>query len=91
MRTTVDIDARVLARAKRLAAAQGRTLGTLVSDALSAYLGAKQGAPQDPPFDLLVRGTPAARFPTREDIAAIEDEDDVASLGMPEVRRRAAP
>lgn len=91
MRTTVDIERRLLERAKRLAASQHRTLGALVGDALAAYLGAVRGPSTDPPFELLVRGKPTAHFPSREDILAAEEEDDAASLGVPRSKRRAAP
>ncbi|MCA9591808.1 MAG: hypothetical protein KC776_00815 [Myxococcales bacterium] len=90
MRTTVDIDARILERAKQLARAEGRTLGALVSDALSAYLGAKRSAAKDARFQLLVRGDPSARFPSAEEVRAVEEDEDAASLGIPQVRRNAA-
>jgi hypothetical protein len=91
MRTTVDIDPCLLARAKRLAAAQRRTLGAVLGDALTAYLDARGTAAADSPFELLVRGDPKGRFPTLADIAAAQERGDVAALGIPRKTWRAAP
>jgi hypothetical protein len=91
VRTTVDIDPRLLAKAKQLAAEQGRTLGAVVGEALSAYLASRSAAVADPPFKLLVRGRPHGRFPTPADVAAIEEEDEVAALAILRKGRRAAP
>jgi predicted transcriptional regulator len=91
VRTTVDIDPRLLARAKQLAAEQRRTLGAVVGDALSAYLASRSAAVADPPFKLLVRGRPNGRFPTPAEVAAIEEEEDIAALAIPRKARRAAP
>jgi len=58
MKTTLDIDDRLLARAKRHASAQGTTLRAVVEDALRARLAARPEATQryrfSPPT---VRGT----------------------------------
>lgn len=91
MRTTVDIDATVLNRARRASLRERRTLGSLVSDALSAYLGAHARSQKDPPFDLLVRGSAGARFPTPEEVTAIEDGEELATLRIRRRRSRAAP
>lgn len=89
MRTTVDIDDRVLERAKRVATGTGQTLGALVSTALGAYLAAR--APRkDEPFELIVRGRPGGRSPSTEEIAGAEQDDDMASLGMARPSSRAA-
>lgn len=90
MRTTVDVETRVLERAKRLARRQGRTLGAVVSDALRAYLGAKKTAAREAPFEVLVRGRPGAHAPTAEEMAAVEDAEQAASLGGVPRGRRAA-
>jgi hypothetical protein len=89
MRTTVDIDEAVLDRAKLYAAANAKTLGTVVTDALAAYLATSQ-ATADEPFELVVRGRPGARFPSAREIAEIEAEEDVAALQVQRRRRRAA-
>jgi hypothetical protein len=91
MRTTVDLDARLLAQAKRVAGEQRRTLSAVVGDALAAYFGSRRSAAKDPPFSLLVRGTPGGRFPTAAELAAVEEEEDAAALAIPRKDRRAAP
>jgi hypothetical protein len=91
MRTTVDIDPVVLDRAKALALQERRTLGAVLGDALSAYLGRRRETPQDPPFELIVRGSARARFPSPEDLLAQDDEEDAARLRMPSGKRRVAP
>lgn len=90
MRTTVDIDPAVLERAKQLAVKERRTLGSVLSDALAAYLGTKRRPAKDPAFDLIVRGRTDARFPTPAEIAAIEEEEETAALGVSRGRGRAA-
>lgn len=89
MRTTVDIDERILERAKRHAAASGQTLGALVTAALGAFL-AGRAQRADPPFELIVRGTPGARCPTPEEMAGLDEDEDVAALRVPGQGRRAA-
>jgi predicted transcriptional regulator len=91
MRTTVDLEPRLLERAKRLAVGQGRTLSAIVGEALASYLASRQIASKDPPFELLVRGRAGARFPSPGEMAALEEEEDVASLRIPRKRGRAAP
>ena len=88
MRTTVDLDEAVLKRAKRLADSENRTLGSLVGDALVAYLGRRKPPAKDPPFELIVRGKPRARFPTPGELAEVDDEEDIAGLQIPGVHRR---
>lgn len=91
MRTTVDLEEGMLERAKELALKERRTLSAVLADALSAYLGSKRLRPKQREFELLVRGRPKGRFPTPGEIAAVEEEEDVAALAMPRARRRAAP
>lgn len=83
VRTTVDLDDAVLERAKRRASSEKRTLGALVTEALSAYLSVGKKPTKDTPFELIVRGSRRGRFPTRAELAAVEDEEDLASLKMP--------
>lgn len=90
MRTTVDLDLGLLETARRLALKERRTLGAVLSDALTAYLGVRRQAAKEPPFELLVRGKPEGRFPTPADIAALEDTEDAASLRLPVRRPRAS-
>lgn len=55
-RTTVDIDAPVLAELKRRARRDGATLGRLVSDLLAQALGRTRGRPPAPaPFEWVAR------------------------------------
>jgi len=91
MRTTIDLDPALIERAKRLALKDGRTLSALVNRALAAYLGARKGTSKSEPFELIVRGTPGARFPTPADLAAVEEDEDVESLRIQRARGRAAP
>lgn len=89
MRTTVDIDPAVLERAKKLAFRERRTLGSVLSDALAAYLGRRRATSKDPPFDLLVRGSPRGRFPTADELLALDEEEDASRLRIPRTKRRA--
>ena len=91
MRTTVDLDPAVLERAKRLARQENRTLGSVVSDALAAYVSKRPHRSTDPPFELVVRGSRGARFPSSEEIAQVEQEEDASALRIPKKRRDAAP
>lgn len=90
MRTTVDLDPGLLETAKRLALKERRTLSALLGDALVAYLGSRRQTAKDPPFELLVRGEPRGRFPTASEVAAIEEEEDIAALVIPGRRSRAS-
>ena len=90
MRTTVDLETRLLERARRVAAEQGQTLSGVLGDALAAYLGSLRAARSDPPFELLVRGNPSARFPQPEEVAAVEEEEEATALGLPRDKRDAA-
>jgi hypothetical protein len=87
MRTTVDIQQQVLQRAKRHAERTGQTLGDVVTAALAAYL-APRPVQAAPPFELIVRGQPGGRFPSPDDIAQAESEEDVAGLRIPGLSRR---
>lgn len=49
MRTTVDIDAPILADLKRLQKQEGKSLGRLVSDLLADALGRRRSARRKPP------------------------------------------
>ena len=91
MRTTVDLEKRLLDRAKRLALNQGRTLSAVLNHALAAYLGTASEAAADPAFELITRGQPRGRFPNPEQIAAVEEVDDAASLAISKAARRVAP
>jgi hypothetical protein len=75
MRTTIDLPAPVLARAKRLAVERGTTLSTVVAEALSLHLVGKR-RPVAQPFELVVCGTPGDPFPTAADIDAAEGEEE---------------
>jgi hypothetical protein len=83
MRTTVDLDPNALERAKRLAQKENRTVGSVISDALAAYVTRPPPAQEDPPFELIVRGRPGARFPSVHEMAQVEEDEDLASLRIP--------
>ncbi|MDX2024219.1 MAG: hypothetical protein SF187_28515 [Deltaproteobacteria bacterium] len=87
MRTTVDIDPVALERAKALAQKQNRTLGSVISEALTAYATRVPAVQAEPPFELIVRGRPGARFPTGAQISQAEEDEDVESLRIPGSRR----
>jgi hypothetical protein len=82
MRTTVDLDAVLLERAKRLAVKDGRTLSAIVNGALASYLGGRKDAAKEQPFELIIRGAPGGRFPTPSDLAAVEEAEDLEALRM---------
>lgn len=75
MRTTIDLDAPLLARAKRRAARQRQTLSQLVREAVSAYL-AQRPVGDDEPFELVTCGEPGGYAPTPTEMAAALEEDD---------------
>ncbi len=87
VRTTVDVHEQVLQRAKRHAERTGQTLGAVVTAALAAYL-APRPARTAPPFELIVRGRPGGRFPSLDDMAETEAEEDIAGLRIPGLNRR---
>jgi hypothetical protein len=89
VRTTIDIDDPVLDRAKRLAANSGKTLGEVVSEALTSFLSARATKKPAPPFELIVRGKKGGRFPSLEEIVQSEEEDDVRALGVGRAARDA--
>lgn len=91
MRTTVDLDDALLARAKRLALGERTSLSRIVGDALAAYLGIRQKVESDPPFELIVRGKAKGRFPTPTEMIAVEEDEDRSALAIPRTRTRAAP
>jgi len=91
MRTTVDLDDAVLDRAKHLALREGRTLSSVVGDALAAYLAARKQAQKAAPFELMVRGDARARFPTPAEVAASEEAEELEALRIPAVKHRAPP
>ncbi len=78
MRTTVDLDAPLLERAKRRAARQGQTLSQLVREAVSTYL-TQQPRGDVEPFELVTCGEPGGYAPTPGEIAAALEEDDARS------------
>lgn len=82
MRTTIDLPAAVLARAKRLAAERETTLSAVVTEALSLHLQGKR-RPAAEPFELVVCGQPGDPFPAAADIDAIEGEAEQLALRIP--------
>jgi len=90
MGTTVDIDPAVLEHAKKLVIIERGTLGAVLNDALAAYLGKRRAGAQSPPFELLVRGSARGRFPSADEISALDDEEDAARLRTPGTTRRAS-
>jgi hypothetical protein len=79
MRTTIDLPAPILARAKRLAAERETTLSAVVTEALSLHLQGRR-RPVDGPFELVVCGKPGDPFPTAAEIDAIEEEEERLTL-----------
>ena len=85
MQITLDLDPALLERLKNLD--QDRSLSAVVCEALAAYLDARSNGLEDPPFEVCVRGHPGARFPSDVELAAAEEDDDLAALQ----RSRAKP
>jgi hypothetical protein len=82
----VDLDPIALERAKLLARRENRTLGSVISEALTTYVTKEPPLKEDPPFELIVCGRPGARFPFAVDIAQAEEEEDLESLRIPRPR-----
>jgi len=78
MRITLDLDPTLLERVKNLD--QDRSLSAVVCEALAAYLDARSNRLEDPPFEVCVRGCAGARFPSDAELAAAEEDDDLAAL-----------
>ncbi len=75
VRTTIDLDAPLLERAKRRATRQGQTLSQLVREAVTTYL-TERAHGEEEPFELLTCGEPGGYAPTPAEMAtALEDED----------------
>ena len=91
MQTTVDLDEAVLVLAKHVALREGRTLSSLVSDALAAYLGAPGHASEAAPYALLRRDGAHAGLPGRGELTAADPDDERTSLQIPAAKRRPAP
>lgn len=86
MRTTIDLDPVALERAKLVAQRESRTLGSVISEALTAYVTKQAPGQVDPPFELIVRGRPGARFPSAADITQAEEDEDLEALRLPRLR-----
>lgn len=90
MRTTVDLDAPLLTRARRRAARRGQTLSALVREAVSIYLADRAAPLDEEPFDLVTCGTIGAYAPTPAEMA--EEEDGATARVTPRgVKRHARP
>jgi len=78
MRTTVNIDDRLLAEIKLVAARTGRTLGQLVDDGLRLLLAPRQQAARDAGVSLPTFGgsglRPGVNLEDKEGLAALLDE-----------------
>jgi len=88
VRTTVDLDAPLLARARRQAEKRGLTLSGLVREAVSTYL-AQSAAEDEDPFMLLTCGEAGAYAPSPAEMAAELERDDarhVPPAGRPRGR-----
>lgn len=75
MRTTIDLDAPLLERAKRRATRQGQTLSQLVREAVSTYL-TQRAHSEEEPFEILTCGEPGGYAPTPAEMAAALEDDD---------------
>jgi Arc/MetJ family transcription regulator len=90
VRTTVDLDASLLARAKRRAASGRSTLSAVVNDALRSFL-ARPPKAQEEPFELITCGTRGNPCPSPEEMAAELDRDDALALRVRGPVARADP
>lgn len=75
-RTTVDIDDSVLREAKKLAKAQGKTLGEVVSHLIAAGLGSGTSAQAPAPFHWHSQdmGRPLVDIEDKESLQRVLDE-----------------
>lgn len=83
MRTTVNIDAELLGRAKELAARSNRTIGSVLEEALRRHLsedGATQEATVLPDFDYEGGLQPGVDLYDREVMATLLHDDDRHAL-----------
>jgi len=69
MRTTVDLEERLLVAAKRRAASAHVSVSRLLEDALRLYLDLS-GRSAEEPFELVTRGRPGGHYPTPAEVAA---------------------
>lgn len=76
MRTTVDLDEPLLARAKLRAAGRGQTLSELVQEAVSSYLAVSPRREPEKPFELITCGEAGGRAPTAAEMASDLESDD---------------
>lgn len=90
MITTVDLDEAVLGLAMHRALREGRTLSSVVSDALAAYLGAPN-ASEATPLRLVRRDGTHAHRPSPGEFTANETDDELTSLQIPAAKRRPSP
>ncbi|MCB9766820.1 MAG: hypothetical protein H6752_01395 [Candidatus Omnitrophica bacterium] len=85
MRTTIDLPDDILKKAKIAAVERGTTLRELVSRALSRELGLEK-PPKSPrkkvQFPIFTSKSPGTMEVTREDLARLEDEEDVRRHGF---------
>jgi hypothetical protein len=88
VRTTVDIDAALIERVKRLAVKERQTLSAIVNEALCAHLGMHKNVTKDPPFELIVRGSKHGKFPSAAMLAQVLEEEDLGALKIPALNRR---
>ena len=76
MRTTVDVDQRLLVAARQKASTNRTSLSQVVEEALRAYLTLSE-EPECEPFRLLTFGEPGGRHPGPREIAlALSAEED---------------
>ena len=91
MQTTVDLDEAVLVLAKHVAQREGRTLSSLVSDALAAYLSTPDYGSEAAPYALLRRDGAHAGLSAAGELPAADPDDERTSLQIPAAKRRPAP
>ena len=79
VRTTIDVDDRLLRVARERATAARTSLSRLVEEALRAFL-TLETASADEPFDLITYGRPGGAFPSPADMAAVLDDEESPTL-----------
>lgn len=87
MRTTVDIEERLLIQARQRALGEHVSLSDIVRLALRAYLTKQADKAPSRSFRLITAGTPGGRMPSQEEIRRAQD-DELLALRIRRRRRR---
>jgi hypothetical protein len=76
VRTTIDLDEDLIARAKERAARHRTTLSGIVREAVQLYLSCEASEGEVAPFVLVTAGRPGGTYPSPRRVAALLDEEE---------------